>query len=127
MLKLLLDENLSPKVGEALCREGIDAIHIRDRGLLEAPDHRVLDKAFDEDRVLVTANVGDFVKLAQARELHAGIILIELGGLLRDEQLEVVRRACEQIGSQVDMANRMLRVAADLVMTFEEIPSPTKG
>lgn len=125
-MKLLLDENLSPKVAEALRRDGIDAIHVRDRGLLEASDHRVLDKAFDEDRVLVTANVGDFVKLAHSRELHAGIILIENGGLLRDEQHEVVRRACDQIGARYDMANQVLRVAVDLSMTLEEIPAPTK-
>jgi predicted nuclease of predicted toxin-antitoxin system len=32
---------------------------VRDRGLLAATDAEVLDRAYDEDRVLVTANVGD--------------------------------------------------------------------
>jgi predicted nuclease of predicted toxin-antitoxin system len=41
-VKLLLDENLSPKVAEALAREdGIDACHARDRGLLRATDAEV--------------------------------------------------------------------------------------
>ncbi len=33
--KLLLDENLSPRVGEILREEdGLDAVHVRERGLL---------------------------------------------------------------------------------------------
>lgn len=123
-MKLLLDENLSPKVAEWLRTDGVDAIHLRDRGLLHLSDQRVLDRAFEEDRILVTANVADFVKLAQARELHAGIVLIDDGGLLRDEQHEVVRRALEAMAGTKDMVNRVLRVALDRTMTFEEIPRP---
>jgi predicted nuclease of predicted toxin-antitoxin system len=126
-VKLLLDENLSPQVAEALRGEGIDAVHVRDRGLLQATDREVLDRAFDEDRVLVTANVGDFLKLARARDLHAGIVLIENGGLLRDEQREVVVRAHEAMRGQRDMANRVLRIAMDLTMTFEEVPPDPAG
>ncbi len=51
-MKLLLDENLSPKVAETLARDdGIDACHIRDRGLLGATDPEVLERAFSEDRI----------------------------------------------------------------------------
>jgi len=47
-----LDENLSPKVAEVLRSEdGVDACHVRDRGLLEATDREVLDRAYGEDRV----------------------------------------------------------------------------
>ena len=44
-VRLLLDENLSPKVAQTLAREeGIDACHIRDRGMLNASDGDVLEK-----------------------------------------------------------------------------------
>ncbi len=106
---------------------GIDAIHLRDRGLLEATDREVLDQAFNENRVLVTANVGDFLKLARARELHAGIVVLDDGGLLRDEQHEVVRRAYDAMLGERDMVNRVLRVARDGTMTFEDVPPATTG
>jgi len=62
-VKLLLDENLSPKVAEILRdADGIDAVHVRDRGLLRASDAVVLERAYAEDRVLATKNVDDFVK-----------------------------------------------------------------
>jgi uncharacterized protein with PIN domain len=64
-VKLLLDENLSPRVAEILRRDGIDVCAVRDRGLLEATDPEVFYKAFDEDRIVVTANVGDFEELAR--------------------------------------------------------------
>jgi predicted nuclease of predicted toxin-antitoxin system len=86
-VKLLIDEDLSPAIAQALCADGIDACHVRDRDMLGAKDHGVLDKAFEEDRILVTANVDDFVRLARKRDLHAGIVLIENGSLYRDEQL----------------------------------------
>jgi len=123
-VKLLLDENLSPKVAEILCREGIDACAVRDRGLLEATDPEVFYRAFDEDRIVVTANVGDFEELAKACELHAGIVLIECGDLLRDEQVEVVRHAISAIMQRGDMVNTMLRVGPDGTMSFEAVPSP---
>jgi predicted nuclease of predicted toxin-antitoxin system len=106
--------------------EGIDICHVRERGLLAALDPEVLDRAFAEDRILVTVNVGDFVKLARAREVHAGIVAVESGGLLRDEQLELVRRVIETLRSQSDMVNRVLRVAADLTMTIEDVPPAPK-
>ena len=86
--------------------------------MLEATDHDVLEKAFAEDRVLVTANVNDFLKLARARELHSGIVLIAHGGLLRDEQLEVLQRAHEALQAQRDMVNRVLYIALNGEMTF---------
>ncbi|HEV3188988.1 MAG TPA: DUF5615 family PIN-like protein [Polyangiaceae bacterium] len=125
-VKLLLDENVSPMVAETLRKEdGVDAVHVRDRGLLGALDHTVLEAAFAEDRVLVTSNVDDFVKLARARELHPGIVLIEDGGLFRAEQLQVVRKAIAALGGQRDLVNRVLRIWLDGSPVLEEIPPQT--
>ena len=123
IVKLLLDENISPWVATVLCAEdGIDACHVRDRNLLGETDRGVLDRAFAEDRVLVTANVDDFVRLARSRELHAGIVLIEDGGLYRDEQLAVVRKAVAMILGEGGAVNRVLWIALDGSMSFEDIP-----
>ncbi len=124
-VKLLLDENISPKVSEKLAHEdGIDACHVRDRGLLAATDREVLDRAFDEDRVLVTANVDDFLKLAHARDFHPGIIMLEDGAATRDEQLRYVRAALAALAAVGDLTNKVLWVAPDGRTTVEEIPPP---
>jgi len=121
-VKLLLDENLSPKVAAVLCREGIDACGARDRGLLEATDAEVFEKAFTEERIVVTANVGDFEKLAATCELHAGVVLLQRGDLTRDQQLEVVRGAVDAILQRGEMVNTALWVAPDGTMIFERLP-----
>jgi predicted nuclease of predicted toxin-antitoxin system len=121
-VKLLLDENVSPIVAEILVREdSLDACHVRDRGLLGSTDAQVLERAFFEDRVVVTANVGDFEKLASARELHAGIILVERGDLTRGEQLDLLRRVIAFVAEQ-DVMNHVVRVAEDGTMTMEQMP-----
>ncbi len=123
MHKLLLDENLSPWCGRQLQLEGWDVVHVRDRGILGDPDHVVLARAYDEDRVLVTANVGDFRKLAAARDLHAGIVLVEDGGLSRAEQLEVLRRVVEALDTEKELINRVLTVRLDGALVIEALPA----
>jgi predicted nuclease of predicted toxin-antitoxin system len=120
-----MDENLSPRVAVDLRGEGHDVIHLRERGRLGIADPDVIALAFDEDRVLVTANVGDFRKLAACREIHAGIVLILDGALLRDEQHEVLRRVIVALEGEGDFANRVLTVALDGGFTVEELPSAT--
>lgn len=91
-----------------------------------ASDAEVLERAYAEDRILVTANVEDFEKLAHARDLHAGIILVEEGDLLRDEQDRLVRDALAAIEVEVaggrDMVNRVLRISISGAKSFETVP-----
>lgn len=124
-MKLLLDENLSPVVALTLAREdGIDACHVRDRGLLGWEDPEVFERAFQEDRIVVTCNVNDFLELARRCELHAGLILIEQSaGLKRPQLLAVIRAAVTFIEGH-DMVNRVLWVNTDGTMEFEDIPTP---
>ena len=94
--------------------------------MLAASDQEVLEKAFAEDRILVTANVDDYAKLVRVRELHAGIILLEAGDLLREEQLRVLRGAVKALEGERDLVNRVLKISRDEQFVFEEVP-PSGG
>ena len=121
--RLLLDENLSPRVATTLAQEdGLDVCHIRDRGMLAAPDDEVLERAFTEDRVLVTANVDDFEALAAAREIDAGIVLLEVGDLLRDEQLRILRMAVAALEGERDLVNRVMWVSREEKIVIDDLP-----
>ncbi len=121
--KLLLDENLSPRVAKAHCVVGVDVVHVRGRGLLGATDTQVLERAYTEDRVLVTVNVADFVKLARARDLHAGIVLTEDGALLVAEQLLVIKHAVEILHGERDLVNRLLWISLAGEHSIEDVPA----
>jgi predicted nuclease of predicted toxin-antitoxin system len=104
----------------------LDAVSVKDRNLLSTPDYEILEYAFQEDRILVTANVRDFERFANIREVTAGIILICDGTLLRREQIEVVNIACSAIIAQIeagrDMINRVLYVETNRSLKFEDFP-----
>jgi predicted nuclease of predicted toxin-antitoxin system len=123
-VKLLLDENISPAAAIALGADGIDAWHVRDRGLEGTTDHELLDRAYEEDRILVTLNVGDFEKLVRERELHAGVVLIERAGLLRDEQIALLRKIAAALAEHGALINEVLRVAEEGTMGFESLAAP---
>ncbi|MEM6404933.1 MAG: DUF5615 family PIN-like protein [Cyanobacteria bacterium P01_D01_bin.116] len=122
-----MDEDLSPSIARYLCEQMlVDAVAVRDRNLLNTPDYEILEYAFEEERILVTANIKDFERFASLREIHAGIILICDGSLLRTEQMEVVNVAVVAILAEVragrDMINRVLYVETDRSLKFENLP-----
>jgi predicted nuclease of predicted toxin-antitoxin system len=126
-MKFIIDEDLSPRVARYLCQEFcFDAIAVRDRGLLGATDPEVLEYAFNEDRILVTANVRDFERLAAAVEIHAGIILIQEGDLLATEQIELITIIVKVLKAEIaignDLVNRVLYVSISGTIRFEDVP-----
>lgn len=86
-VSLLLDENMSPNIVPRLNEAGIDAVHVRDRGLLRKSDYQLLKYAADEHRAVATINIVDFAKLVTTRPFHHGIAVIPNGGN-RNEQFE---------------------------------------
>ena len=127
-MKFLIDEDLSPSVARHLCENVfIDAVAVRDRGLLSVNDYQILKYAFDEERILVTANVCDFERFARNCEVHAGIIFIRNGALRRDEQIAVVEKAVSAILSELksghDLVNRVLYIELDGTINFETLSS----
>ena len=125
--KILIDEDLSPWVAQRLRMDrSIDAVHVRDRGHLGRTDREVLELALSEDRVLVTANVTDFERLARSSELHGGIVVVLDGSMRRAQQLDVLSRVVDILASEHaagrDLINRVLRVSAEGAHEFFDLP-----
>lgn len=79
-MKVYLDEDLAPAIGELLRRHGLDATSAQEVGNVQLDDRSQLTYATREGRAIVTANVVDFVALAHeavaSNTEHAGIILV---------------------------------------------------
>lgn len=86
---LLLDEMLSPAIAGQLRQRGHDVSAIAERAdLVGLSDDMVLTLAADEDRVVVTVNIGDLAALhaewqAQGRS-HAGLVYISTATFAQD-------------------------------------------
>lgn len=80
-MKALLDEQLSPRIGELLRSRGHDVQAVGERSdLAGRTDRLILEIATAEERAVITNNVKDFRPLAAERlarrESHAGLILL---------------------------------------------------
>ena len=81
IVRLLLDEHLSPVIAEQLLARGVDVTSVAARpDLRTLPDPQILEAAASEGRVLVTRNIRDFVRLdaiwGGAGRSHPGILFV---------------------------------------------------
>jgi predicted nuclease of predicted toxin-antitoxin system len=111
--QLLLDENISPFLVHQLWAQNIDALPIRDRGLLGESDSRIWQFAAKERRALVTSNKDDFVKLANASPGHDGLVVIRSGGSRMEQFAGIVAAtnwALEDGNSELGFVGCMIEV-----------------
>ncbi|MGA2600778.1 MAG: DUF5615 family PIN-like protein [Bryobacteraceae bacterium] len=78
-MKLLLDENLSPRLVNRLDLLFPGLTHVRDVGLKQADDQQIWDWARDNDFAIVTTGA-DFVALAQRHGWPPKVVHIEQCG-----------------------------------------------
>ena len=97
-----LDENLSPRVAEILRARGLDVVSAHEVGNTQLDDWSQLRYAAGERRVIVTADLVDFVNLAEqsiAGNLdHAGIVLVP--PTMRTDEFAAIADAVEQVSRE---------------------------
>jgi predicted nuclease of predicted toxin-antitoxin system len=116
-VRFFIDEDLTPTLVEECHRAGYDATSVRDRNMLQATDREVARLCFVEDRVLVTNNATDFLKLAEEEGMHPGLVFLPLGS--RADMRSWMKVAIEAIEKQVaaasvDAASLMINCVLDV-------------
>lgn len=107
MLKFLVDECTGAKVSDALSDDKFSVKYVG-RIMLGAKDKRVLEKAHEEDRVLVT-NDKDFGEIIYRRgKPHAGVILLRLEKDLPSNRISVIRNIIEEFDKETLKRNSIV-------------------
>lgn len=75
-MRLLLDNNLSPRLVDALSAAGWDVVHVASLGLRAAPDRTVLETARRDGRFLVSADTDFGALLASSHATGPSVVLV---------------------------------------------------
>ena len=94
VLKLLIDNPLSPQVVNPLRQAGHDVIHVRQYGLQRADDAVILERAENEMRVVVSADT-DFGTLLALRQKSLPSVVLFRGPTSRQPSRVVSRLTTE--------------------------------
>lgn len=75
-MRLLLDNNLSPRLVYVLSAAGWDVVHVASLGLRSAPDRTVLEAARRDGRFLVSADTDFGALLASSHATGPSVVLV---------------------------------------------------
>lgn len=75
MMRLLIDNSLSPRLAEGLCRCGHDAVHMRDFLPVDSSDDRIFEFAAEQDRVVLAQDTDFGTILARRRVSRPSVVL----------------------------------------------------
>lgn len=108
-LRFYLDENVPTEIARQLRLSGIDALSVRDLGLLGSADPDHLKRAMEMGRVLCTHDQ-DFLRLAAEGTEHAGIAFspqdrVSIGGWVRALRTLHTEYQSGQVQNQVIFLN----------------------
>ena len=83
-MKFLGDMGISPRTIELLRGQGYDAIHLIEENLERMTDPNILEKARQEERILLTVDLDFAQLLAISGDALPSVILFRLGNVSRE-------------------------------------------
>jgi len=107
-MKLLLDNNLSPRLLERLADAYPGMVHVADAGLKSASDQDVWDFAQAQGCLIVTKD-SDFMDLQVIRGFPPKVVMIHLGNCTTAQVVDLLRRhQADLLGFSQDPNSGML-------------------
>jgi predicted nuclease of predicted toxin-antitoxin system len=106
-MRFLVDESTGPSVANWLRQQGHETSSIYDdaRGL---EDELVIEKAYKEDRILVTNDKDFGEKIYRQRSPHRGVVLLRLEDERAKSKIEAMRRLLDNYADK--LSNRFVVV-----------------
>jgi len=119
-MKFLGDMGISPRTIALLREQGYDAIHLIEENLEKMTDQNILDKARQEERILLTVDLDFAQLLAISGDSLPSVILFRLGNVSR----EVVNRRLLAILNDyaTELTNGLIVSVTDVSIRLRHLP-----
>jgi len=108
-VKLLLDENLSPRLEQRLAREFPGSRHVRNAGLLGAEDQKLWNYARSEDFVIVSKDT-DFRERSYLHGAPPKTVWLDVGNAGTESIEQLLRRERTRIERFVESVEPSLLI-----------------
>jgi predicted nuclease of predicted toxin-antitoxin system len=87
-MRFLADAGVSPRTVDFLCRNGHEAVHVRELGMQRAPDRLLVERARTEDQIILTFDLDFGEILALGVIARPSVIIFRLS----DERADSVNQ-----------------------------------
>ena len=101
IMRLLADMGISPQTVEYLREMGYEAVHLRDEGLQTLEDPKILEKARDEDRILLAHDLDFSDLMAASGERLPSVIIFRLQSMKPDNVNRHLVAIIESVGDNL--------------------------
>lgn len=117
-MRFLIDECLTIELSPIAWDRGFDCTHVTWIGLQSRADRVILQRALQEDWVIVTNNATDFIRLMKQEEVHAGLVCLTAAPRFMNKELQklLFEHALELLAGD-DLVNGVLEIALDADLT----------
>ena len=126
-MKFLIDECLSPDLVQ-IAGEFPESTRVRFRGLQGRPDWVIVQRAVNENFVLVTNNARDFKRLVGSENIHCGLVCLIVSPSLasRQSQCDLFQFALNELGCD-EPVNEVIEITlhSNSEVTTERYPWPS--
>ncbi|MBU3666628.1 MAG: hypothetical protein FGM15_12245 [Chthoniobacterales bacterium] len=101
-MRWLLDQGIPRSVVGLLATSGHNALHVADIGMSSASDSLILQKAAEEQRIVVTLDADFHALLADSLATGPSVIRIRDEGLKGPQVADVIVGLAERFGEELD-------------------------
>ena len=101
-MKFLIDNNLSPRLAQALYELGFDVVHVREYEMQRASDEEIFQRALSEERVIVSADTDFGFLLAKWNKEKPSVVLFRRFSPRSEHELQALRTVLEKFQSELE-------------------------